>query len=318
MKKCNYCDTPVQDNANFCPNCGASSFTSDEPTSAPAAEQPSAQPNVPYQAPVQQNTQSAKPPKKNSRLVRILIGVGAALLAYCISYAATSGILSGDKPSRTDDDDETTRFTLNENNPVEKDTEKEDDLINDLFDNPVTPDIDDEPVTPDTEEQGLALSYTTGEIVNGEYINEWANIRFPVSAEWPSSDQSVYDSMRSVNVECGFASMDNANYSSFILLFENIAFAGDLDAKGYFDIALPKATRAYDNAGIGYTVSDYYELTVAGESFVAADIIATANGMSVHQTYAARVQDGYVILFNTQAATPATVTAFFNSITPVN
>ncbi len=54
---------------------------------------------------------------------------------------------------------------------------------------------------------GLSSSeYTKGEILDGVYTNEWAEISFEVTSEWPEGTAADYAEYNGDGTECGFIS----------------------------------------------------------------------------------------------------------------
>ncbi len=299
-KICSKCNTPVDINATFCQNCGSTEFSAPAQQSydgyiQPPMQQPPVQPvyQQQFQAPV--NVQPQKKSMPAWKIILIILGA-IALIVVGIVIA-----FSFDVDSEVIVDDVETEYVEPEEND-EKETESDTDA-----------DVEsDEPTEPFL---GFDIEYTEGEIVDGAYYNEWANLYIPASSSWPIADEIYFTTFENSVTDCGFASVNMTNGSTGAICFENIsAQPASFSAQDYIDVLESSAYTMYGDTLVLNT--DNPEVTIAGEKYLTLGFTHTTTGAVLR--YHVRILDGYAIVIFASGVGEGAINSFINNITTVN
>lgn len=153
------------------------------------------------------------------------------------------------------------------------------------------------------------ILYTSGEIVDGKYINEWAGIQFEVPEKFPLYDN--YKEFDDETAETGYACMENGKMLS--LIFYDLTDAeGSLDT----DTVLDEGTEQFiEGTDVDYVVGDKYTYTIADKDFRAVDIL---DPDGYYLTYCIYVKNKRVIEFCVGCDNTEDIDEFFNSVEAVD
>ena len=144
-------------------------------------------------------------------------------------------------------------------------------------------------------EDSSSISYTKGETKDDVYVNEWANLKIDYNDVWGVGTQEAFDSYENNVTDCGFLSSDDEG-NQMALCFEKLTGVNKLyNATDYLEILEDGMVRGYDDLDISSSVSEFYEISVAGENYKACDI--SLNDGAVFQRICVRVLDDYAVSF---------------------
>ena len=241
-KFCFNCSNELADSALFCTNCGSKqpppptiniepTFVApvEESVTDPTIHEPVFQPplqasdsirNTPpyqqyYQPPV---APPPEPPKKNKTAVTV--AVCAVILCVVLIASVAILIMTG---------------VLSYNKTETKETEEKSEIISEI-----TEDVTDRTYNYNIENNGEVtlpesttnaiidnttglMPYSKGEVINGEYVNEWAGFKFEIPADYPEVDAATYNSLNA-NLpagEYGFIAMNETDGTLIGICFEN-------------------------------------------------------------------------------------------------
>lgn len=288
MKVCSKCGNVIEDNAMFCGKCG---------NRLEVQSQQSQYTYVPNQPQYQPTPMQQPPKKKNTGLI---IGIVAAVVIVLAAIGSIAekvfqkqgyGQPSGNYTPSDDyvDDDE---YADND------DDTNDDSLTND---NPTG-----------------VKTYNKGSVVDGWYVNEWANLRVDTSGSWTDGSAEEYASYDgTANLECGVILNDKAAQKQLVICFEKLnGPSALLSEDGYLDAFVTDLKQTYANANLTCTASDYYDTTIAGQTCRTVKI--TFDGMSTVQVVHVRKQDGYVIIVPIVAQDSFGASSIANSIRSID
>lgn len=340
MKKCVKCGNEVNEQDRFCMNCGSAEFETQQeqttvlsqefqqsvynnqesvaseqttvlqenfqPDTQPVPQQQAYQPYIAQQMqqstqqqfatqPNQQNLyqnmtnpygqsnpnfqQSFQPqiqPVKKNPLKKVLIGVGCFLLVGFILGILGAVIGSGD----TSDD------------------------YNSGKDYEVTDGVNSDDIS------NNKIAYTKGSVVDDYYINEWAGFKFKITEEWPDTTATARSTYEDETTDAGFISADTLTGKQFVIDFVDLS-------KTYVEYTEEKflkeivSTSESELAGIEYTLSEFYDYEIAGETYECVDF-TMENGFNL--TYCVRLYDDRIITIFSSSYSKEKVQEAFDSI----
>ena len=289
-KKCADCNL-IFEKGTFCPKCGLPlvDYYADTAPVSPDTDrtyqynyQEPVYSEHTYTAPVQyappqvpgaENADSAPAPKseKKSVLIIVLIIAGVLLMAGAAGFAVK--ILDNESGSSNQKKDKG-RNNASVIRDVDEDDDEED-----------AEDGDDVDSTP----------YTKGEIVDGSYINEWANIKYRITDDLPEGPKSLYSSYENQNTDCGFLASDGTR--QLVFAFEKLGSASaDLTAGDYLDLLEKRIVSEYGGLGIDVSNQHRIKMKIAGENYDATvlNIKFSVNKNTVCQYICVRKIDNYM------------------------
>ena len=300
MKICNNCHTSVDDGVKFCPKCGMSNFYGNElgettilepnqqpqfqstqysPTPTPTDNRP------PYGAPVQRpvvpNSQAPYQPtmpvvseKRKLKWYQILLIVVGALLVLLFAV----GIVIWSQESS---------YEPNNNH------------YNDYYDDSTT--------------TAPYVAYTKGSVVDGYYINEWANIKFPISEKFPEADSSAYSKYTDTYNDVGFYSDDSFTGRMLLIQFTDLSSnPTSYNAEKFLNELLSGIKEQYPS----WTISEYFHKTIAEQDYLVCNI--TADGSSGKEMIFVRFEGKRVISIMVSSSTASETDDMIASVTTAN
>ena len=137
--------------------------------------------------------------------------------------------------------------------------------------------------------------YTKGEIIDGSYINEWANIKYRITDDLPEGPKSLYSSYENQNTDCGFLASDGTR--QLVFAFEKLGSASaDLTAGDYLDLLEKRIVSEYGGLGIDVSNQHRIKMKIAGENYDATvlNIKFSVNKNTVCQYICVRKIDNYM------------------------
>lgn len=287
-KKCADCNL-IFEKGTFCPKCGLPlvDYYADTAPVSPDTDrtyqynyQEPVYSERTYTAPVQyappqvpgaENADSAPAPKseKKSVLIIALIIAGVLLIAGAAVFAVKTFILDNESGSSNQKKDKG-RNNASVIRDVDEDDDEED-----------AEDGDDVDSTP----------YTKGEIVDGVYINEWANIKYKITDDLPEGSKALYNTYENENSDCGFLASDGER--QLAIVFEKLGSANAaLMANDYLDLVEEQLAAGYKEFGIEVSSKGRTTVQIAGEIYEATAL--DINTRSVYQYICVRKIDNYM------------------------
>lgn len=171
------------------------------------------------------------------------------------------------------------------------------------------------------------ISYTKGEVVDDVYINEWANMSFPIPDEFPEADLAAYNSLAtqafndSDNVEVGYISVNELNGKQFMILFQNSGnYLRKYTASENMD-AVISGVLSNDSElaelGIELRADEYYDTVIAGETYLTGRVAYLSGGAeAAYIHYYIRTLDDHVIFIVVSSADEEEIEDIISSIAP--
>lgn len=285
-KICSRCNAQVNVGVKFCPCCGSSEFREEDPNETvlltaednPYRQDANLQHSYSYQPFT--GTYPAQPKKRGMKWWQILLIVVGVLAVLLIVFGIIGVMHKGG-----------------------------------AFNNDLSYSDDYDVSSMDTEDDTFT-SYTKGEIVDGWYVNEWANIKFEITDDWPQSKSDVYDSLTDTYTDCGFASVDNLIGKEFIVFYEDISRSlVEYDAEKYMEAAISNQKERCNNQGINAQFSDLRSTTIAGETYCFSKTSFESNGVVLY--ICARILDQRAIVFMVSSTDESEITEALNSVETV-
>ena len=173
--------------------------------------------------------------------------------------------------------------------------------------------IDETTADGQTDDDGApAVAYTKGELVGDVYTNEWAGLKITIPDGYTNADADTYTDYSDERTDAAFIVTYGDDDGEYLLLLEDIShISREVTETEYLEIITENWLDEEDIAS-GWTLSDEYTVTIAGEQYKAMKMQHDATDYT--QMAACRVYDGHVILFLCWSPDGDT-TAFLNSIT---
>ena len=168
-------------------------------------------------------------------------------------------------------------------------------------------DYDDENMVHDTR-----VHYSKGTFENNIYTNTWALLKFDATSDWTNASEEQYALFDSDGVECGLMLNDYATQRQIIVAFEDLTGIR-ITAEEYLSNASSAMEQTYTQQNLTSTFSEPYNLTVAGETFVAQTVTFEQSQLVVITS--ARVYDNRAIYITATAQSSAEARAIMNSFT---
>lgn len=275
MKECPMCHNLIEDDAAFCDRCGAR-LDQNQAGKGTGTQQPSGwNPGTPPQgySPYGNSAQGqTSAPKRNKGMI---IGIVAAVLIILaiIGSLSQSFLQHRDQDKTAGSDGES--FSQNTGKAPQTGT-------------------DDSTVT--DQDTAESVPYSKGSVVDGWYVNDWANMQVDTTAgDWSFGSQEEYSSYEGDGkTECGLILDDNTNGCQLVICFEALTWLNaSTTEEECLDTITTGVKEVYDDAGITYSMDDYYASYLAGETFQTAKI--TLNDGALTQIFLVRKYDDHMI-----------------------
>lgn len=156
--------------------------------------------------------------------------------------------------------------------------------------------------------------YTSGEIVDGKYINKWADIQFEVPEKFPLYDN--YKENDNETTETGYACLETEKGKIFTLTFYDFTDVTDSFDE---DMVLDKRVeefieKADENAD--YVIGDKYTCTIANKDYRAVGISNQDNGYVMR--YCVHIKNKRIIEFAFVCDNTEDIDEFLNRIEAVD
>lgn len=165
--------------------------------------------------------------------------------------------------------------------------------------------------------EALFSDYNKGEIINNEYVNEWANIKFEITSDWPLGDSDAFDKYEDEWIDCGFASRESFSGEEYVLYFDDIyAYDTEYNTDTYIEEYAKATVSDYEFYYDDFDVSETFNINIANERYRAFKV--ELNDLQLTEYFCARVFDGRAIVFNIYVHSEEDAIKFFNSVTTVN
>lgn len=293
MKICPNCNNAVEDSAIFCDKCGNRlAVQNNNPVNY--SQQPNNygvnQPQ--YQQPVMM--QQTQPKKKN---IGMIIGIVAAVL---LVLAIIGSVAEKAFQDQGYGDNGGNDYTPSYNFGADDSSSNND--TNSTTDN----------------DTSTVKTYNKGSVVDGWYVNEWANMRFDTNGNWTDGSAEEYASYEGdPDTECGIILNDADNGKQLVICFEKLNGLGvSITEEGYLDIVVSGIKQQYMDASINCEVDDYYNTIIAGEFFTTAKL--TFDGSTMVQEFHVRKYDDYIIFVGVIAQDNFDASTVVNNIRAIN
>lgn len=160
-------------------------------------------------------------------------------------------------------------------------------------------------------------SYTKGTVGNGFYVNEWANIKFEITDEWPQLREEDFNGTfeSTYNEEIGFCSLNELNGKAFLVSFINNSgllrnYTADEYIKSFYD----DLSKTYIDEGIILDTDEITDIVIADENFRVMNISLNGPASTVYQCICVRKLDNRFIVISVSATDKDTITERLNTI----
>lgn len=174
----------------------------------------------------------------------------------------------------------------------------------------------DEPTAVPTEAADPTV-YAKGRIENGVYINEWADLRYVLTAKLPEGTREEYMTYENAETECGLLCSDMNAGRQLAVTFEKLSGENSaITASEYIEIASSAMETLYKALNITVNCSKPFDYTIGGREYTAASCVL--NDGAVYQYYCARKVDGYVIVIIVTALDEETIKSDLFAFTSAN
>jgi hypothetical protein len=153
--------------------------------------------------------------------------------------------------------------------------------------------------------------YTKGEIVDGVYVNEWADMKFEFYGNWKDVTALEYRNYEETDVECGFVAegLDNLLVVTFQNLGNTIGYSEDQGVRDYMD---GYKEELESETGVTVNVSEPERMTIGGNGYS----VIKVDVMGFLSQYACvRFKDGYGIVIMVSATSEADVIEVLEAFT---
>lgn len=299
-KICSRCNTPADVNAAFCQKCGSTEFTSYEKQSYGGYEQPQIQ-QEPIPPVYQQQFQvpiNTQPQKKSSSALKIILIILGAIVLICVGMIIA---FSFDDDSDVVVDDVETEYVESEEDE-EKETESDEEETDTDSNKPTRPSVE------------LKVEYTEGEIVDGAYYNEWANLYIPASSSLPIAEEVYFTTFENSTTDCGYVTMNMTTGTSGAVCFEDLSSQTAVkNAEDYIDLLESVTTTVYAEA---IEISDERSVvTIAGEEYTT---FTCTHSSGLLMRYYIRILDGYAVAIFASGVNEDAIDSFVDMISTVD
>lgn len=244
-----------------------------------------------YQQPVV--APQTQPKKKNAGMI---IGIVAAIIVLAVIGRVAQEVFRDLGYGNGDGNDYTSSYNFGQNDS------SSDDDTNSTTDNNVSD----------------VKTYNKGAVVDGWYVNEWANMRFDTNGSWTDGSVEEYGAYEEdPNTECGIILNEADNGKRLDICFEKLnGPSAFITEEGYLDIITSKLEQQYTDAGITCAVDDYFDTTIAGEKFKTVKF--TFDGSTMIQAFHVRKYDGYIIAVVVMAQDDFDASSIANNIQTID
>ncbi len=141
-----------------------------------------------------------------------------------------------------------------------------------------------------------AKSYTSGEIVENVYTNDWAELKYAISdnfEDFTAEDGQYYDDEYS---DVGFVATRDRDGAYVTLSFQHLGNTrGYSEREGMDDYLLGYDQEIKTETGVTPTISQYFDYSVAGNDYTTAKIEVSGVGAEYH---CIRFQGEYAIVIS--------------------
>ena len=148
---------------------------------------------------------------------------------------------------------------------------------------------------------GSSVDFTTGEITDDIYVNEWADIRFALSDGWVNGEAQDYEDINNSIVTCGLYAENSANTLTINYVDTGEENMSAKSLESYLDDYVSGMTTPLDS----HEISESEYKMVGGYSYLCADLKGEASGYTIYFTTCMREQDGYLIMITVVGASKA-------------
>lgn len=154
-----------------------------------------------------------------------------------------------------------------------------------------------------------SVDFTKGEVEDGYYVNEWADIKFEITDEFPEGSKNAYSIFEKNGMECGYVSYDSIGGKILLIGF------GDSDKFTSEELALENAMQgglsAMEEGGFDYEFSDTFKKDFGGNEFLCSEMELEGFKLIV----GVKKIDGKMVFFEVFAEED-TVEDFLDSVEP--
>lgn len=149
----------------------------------------------------------------------------------------------------------------------------------------------------DTSTEIEKVDYSKGSVVDGCYLNEWANISFPIPEGWTESAQEEYQLYEDVRTDCGFVAERGNN--KLVVCFEDLPI--NVSEEEYLEVLKEGLIESYREYDVNFDTTDAYAITLAGIDYKVIKV--TIGNDILHQYMCVRKIEDYMVFIsvNTEA-----------------
>ncbi|MBQ1205605.1 MAG: hypothetical protein IIX67_00220 [Clostridia bacterium] len=128
-----------------------------------------------------------------------------------------------------------------------------------------------------------AKSYTAGEVVEGVYVNEWAELQFAIDDGFVDHTDDQGHFYEDEQSDIGFVVWKEENNCNATLSFQHIGNTnGYTEHEGMNDYLEGYGDEIKEECGITPTISEYFKYSIAGEDYTTAKVGISQFGVEYH------------------------------------
>lgn len=155
------------------------------------------------------------------------------------------------------------------------------------------------------------VKYTKGEISDGFYTNEWANLRFGFTETWENNPSAAIEYGTDDGVECGMAAGDIYEGRLALVVFEDIGYGNTADE--YIEAFITAYEQDEDADERGAEISEPFDITIAGEDYRAIKITAYED---IKQYVCVRVIGNKAVIIHATSLSETEITSVLDEFKP--
>lgn len=145
----------------------------------------------------------------------------------------------------------------------------------------------------DSGEYVPTVAYTKGTFDGTTYTNEWANLKFTFPLDFENGSEDIYTSFENELTECGLYAVSPSG-SSITIAFEKLPAIPKVDEKEYLDIIIDSLSEVEDISFL--TNQKYVPTTIAGETYLQAELTVQNGGINLIQSYCVKKIDDVMVI----------------------
>lgn len=156
--------------------------------------------------------------------------------------------------------------------------------------------------------------YTKGEIIDGWYSNEWANIKFKTTEDFYDMPEK-HSNYENTTTDCAFAYVDSLLGNQFVVAFEDLSSHPGITVDEYVDALKSVLESSYSTTGSKLISSKNSSIRIAGEEYKTIEHqITNTNGMKIKILTCARIIGDKAVFISISSQDDSWINSRLNNI----